>query len=322
MPRGKSGYILLTGSAHPTLASAIAKILKTKVYNPVSKFANGETRVRIPINLRKREVFIIQPTSSPSTDEYIIELLLMLDAAHRASASRVTAIIPYFGYSRQDRKEGPRVPISAALVSGLIEYSGADTILSIDLHSEPQQGFIKCPVDNLFASFSFISKIKAMHLKNLVIASPDKGGVPRATAYANFLKAEGLAIVYKERDVKLNDNANNTQALDMIGDVRGKTVLIVDDMIDTGGSLVAAANLIKQRGAKKILACATHGLFSGPALERIQASEIEQVLVTDTIAPTEAVTAHKKIKVVSVAPLLAEAIRRLYLGESLSELFL
>lgn len=310
-----NGYILLTGSSNPKLATQIAHYLHVPIFASTAKFSDGETRVKIPINLRKREVFIIQPTCPPNVDSDFIELILMIDAAKRASASRITAVIPYFGYARQDRKETSRVPISSALLNGIIEFAGADSICSIDLHSEPQQGFVRIPHDNIFGSYSLIPAIKALKIKNLVVASPDKGGVIRATAYGNRLGANGLAIVYKERDLSVQ---NTSEALDMIGDVKGKTVLLVDDMIDTAGTLCNAAKMIQSRGATKIYAAATHGIFSGPALERITNSPIEKVLVTDTI-PQDGDRRNPKIKVISVAPLLAEAIRRIYTGESISE---
>jgi len=318
MPQGDK-FILLTGRANPKLATDIAKILKTKVHNPITKFSDGETRVKIPVNLRNRDVFIIQPTCPPEVDSFLIELLLMIDAARRASADRIYAVVPYLGYSRQDRKEGPRVPISSAILTEMIEYAGVTAISTVDLHSEPQQGFIKCPIDNLYGSYTLVPKLRSLKLKNLVIASPDKGGVPKATAYAKLLKAHGIAIVYKERDLSIN---NRAEALEMIGDVGGKNVLMVDDMIDTGGTICEAANLIKKRGAKSIIAAATHGLFTGPALERINSSAIEKVFVTDTVPVTETVLKSPKVKVITIAPLLAEVIRRIQSGESISSLIL
>src|SRR3989344_527028 len=238
-----NGFVLLTGTANLKLAQDVAKILGKDVGETVSVFADGEKRVIIPENLRKRDVFIIQPTCPP-VDSSIIELFLIIDAAKRSSASEVTAVIPYFGYSRQDRKDRPRVPISASIVARLIEYSGADRILTIDIHSEQEAGFVEIPWDNLFSSYSFLPELKKHFKSNLIIASPDKGGVPKATFYADLLQAEGIAIVFKERDVH---KKNVSQALGMIGDVQGKDVLIVDDMIDTGGTLCDAAVLIKSK---------------------------------------------------------------------------
>lgn len=242
-----NGFILLTGRANPELAKSIGKILKHKVHEPISIFSDGETRVSIGENMRRRHVFIIQPTSPPVNDS-IMELILMADAARRASASEVTAIIPYFGYARQDRKEKSRVPISASAVASILEHSGINRILTVDIHSEQQEGFIHCPWDNVYASYSLLPAIKARKLKNLIIASPDKGGVVRATGYANLLNAKGIVIVYKERDINVNDVSS---ALTMVGDVKEKDVLIADDMISTGGTLLNAADFIKKNGCKK-----------------------------------------------------------------------
>ncbi|MCL5970147.1 MAG: ribose-phosphate pyrophosphokinase [Patescibacteria group bacterium] len=311
----ESDFVLLTGRSNYPLAAKIAKILKKEIDEPITIFADGEVRVRINPNLRRRHVFIIQPTSSPVND-HLMELILMIDAAKRASAKEITAIIPYFGYSRQDRKEMPRVPVSAATVANMIEHVGADRIVTVDIHSEPQLGFVKIPWDNLYASYSLIPAIKAKKFSNLVVASPDKGGVKRATGYAKLLGAGGIAILYKERDITLN---NKSETMEMVGDVKGKDVLIVDDMIDTAGSIVQAANHIREKGARRVFASATHGLFSGPALERITNSSIDEVIVTDTIKLRDEALKNKKIKVASVAPLLAEAITRIRTGQSLTK---
>lgn len=310
-----NGFVLLTGRANLKLAKDVAAYLKQPVYETVTQFADGEKRIIIPQNLRKREVFIIQPTCPP-IDSNILELLLIIDAARRASTTEITAVIPYFGYSRQDRKDRPRVPISASLIAGLIEYSGADRIVTVDLHAEQEQGFTKCPWDNLYASYSLISILKKAFPKNLIVASPDKGGVLKATFYAQKLNAEGIAIVFKQRDVQ---QKNVSETLDMIGDVKGKEVLLVDDMIDTGGTLCNAANLLKKKGAKSISAVATHGLFSELAIERINNSPLETVYITDTVSLTNKTLKNPKIKIISVAKLLAEAIRCIYTGDSISE---
>lgn len=308
-------YIILTGRSNTALAKKIAAILKKEVYEPISIFSDGEIRIKIAPNLRRRHVFIIQPTSTPVNDS-IMELILMIDAAKRASGSEIIAVVPYYGYSRQDRKEMPRVPISSSVVARMIENAGANRIVTVDIHSEQQEGFVSSPWDNLYGSYALIPAIKAKRLKDLVVASPDKGGVTRATGYAKLLNASGIAIVYKERDVAVN---NQSEALAMIGDVRGKDVLLVDDMIDTGGTIVSAASHIKQSGAKSVRVAVTHGLFSGKALERISNSPIEEVIVTDTINLREEVIKNPKIAVVSVAPLLAEAIKRIQSGESISK---
>lgn len=313
--KSSNGITLLSGSANFNLAKSIAKILKKEVVNPTERFADNEIRVKIPKNLRRNDVFIIQPTSNPVNDN-LMELLLMIDAAKRASANEITAIIPYFGYSRQDRKDRPRVPISASLVAQLLKTAGVDRIVTVDLHSEQEQGFFSGPWDNLYGSFVLVPMIKKLRIKDLVIASPDKGGAVKAVGYSRLLKAKGVAIVYKERDVNV---ANKSEALDLIGEVKDKNVLIVDDMVDTAGTLVNAAKLIMQKGAKSVRALATHGLFSSPAIQRINESMLMEVFVTDSISPTKEVLAEKKIKIVSVAKLLAEAIRRIESGESISE---
>lgn len=310
-----NGYVLLTGSANIKLARDIASILKKPVHEIVSKFSDGEKRIVIPENLRRRQVYIIQPTS-PDVDSHIMELLFMIDAAKRASASEITAVVPYFGYARQDRKDRARVPISSALIAELIEHAGAHRIVTIDIHAEQAQGFIRGPWDNLYSSYTFIPVLKHKFNKNLVIASPDKGGVLKTTFYAEKLNADGIAIVFKERDVV---TANRSKALDMIGNVRGKDVLLVDDMIDTAGTLCGAAELIMQRGAKSISAVATHGVFSGPALRRINKSPLQEVYVTDTVPLSKEALKNTKIKVVSIAKLLAQAIQFSHEGESLSE---
>ena len=310
-----NGFVLLTGTANINLAKDVGKLLKKEVFETVTQFADGEKRIIIPHNLRKRDVFIIQPTSSPVNDN-IMELLLIIDAAKRSSATEVTAIVPYFGYSRQDRKDRPRVPISASLVAGMIEYAGANRILTIDIHSEQSPGFIKIPWDNLYGSYSLLPILKKKFKKNLVVASPDKGGVTKATFYLHHLKADGLAIVFKVRDVY---RENVSEALDMIGDVKWRDVLLVDDMIDTAGTIVGAANLLKRRGAKSVSAAATHGLFSNPALERINKSDLDDVFITDTVSLKGEILKNPKFKLVSVAPLLAEAIKCIYNGDSISE---
>lgn len=315
MDESSNNFVLLTGTANPFLSRGIARILKKDLNESVSVFSDGETRIRIPSNLRRRIVYIIQSTSTKVND-HIMELILLIDAAKRASAKEVVAIIPYFGYSRQDRKEMPRVPISASVIANMIEHAGADRIVTIDIHSEQQEGFIRKPWDNLYGSYSLLPEIKKKKLSNLVVASPDKGGVARATGYAKLLGATGIAIVYKERDIALN---NKSEALEMVGNARDKNVLLVDDMIDTGGTIVNAANYIKQKGAKSVRVAATHGLFSGQAIDRINKSMIDEVIVTDTILLKDEAMNSPKITVVSVAGLLAEAIKRIQTGESISK---
>lgn len=308
-------YVLVTGRANVKLASDIAKILKKDLFESISIFSDGEIRVKIPHNLRRRHIFIIQSTCPPEVNNYFMELVLMIDAARRSSAEEITVVVPYFGYSRQDRKEMPHVPISASLASTIITNAGADRIVTVDIHSEQQQGFVKVPWDNLYASYSLIPELKARKLKDLVVASPDKGGMTRATGYARLLKAEGIALVYKERDIAVN---NASQALAMIGDVKGKNVLLVDDMIDTGGTIVNAADYLKKNGAKKVIVCITHGIFSLDSVDRINKSQIDEVIFTDTIPIRAEFKKMKKFTCVTVAPLLSEAIRRIQTGESIS----
>lgn len=310
-----NGFVLLTGTSNLKLAQDVAKILGKNVDETVSVFADGEKRIIIPENLRKREVFIIQSTCPP-VDSNIMELLLIIDAARRSSSSEITVVIPYFGYARQDRKDRSRVPISAALIAGLIEFAGANRILTLDIHSEQELGFTKIPWDNLYSSFSFLPQLKDKFPSNLVVASPDKGGVLKTTFYANYLNADGLAIVYKERDVT---KTNESEALDIIGNVKDKDVLMVDDMIDTAGTIVGAADLLKKKGAKSITVLATHGLFSADALQKINASAIDSILTTDSIPLRKEILDDPKIKVITVAPLLAEAIDCVYNGNSISE---
>lgn len=308
-------FVILTGRSNPALAQAIGKQLGVEVLEPISIFSDGEIRVRISKNLRRRMVFIIQSTSTPVND-HIMELLFMIDAAKRASAEEITAVIPYYGYARQDRKEMSRVPISSSVVASAITHSGADRILTLDIHSEQQEGFTRIPWDNVFGSYSLLPEIKKRNLKDPVVAAPDKGGMVRATGYAKLVGSDSLALVYKKRDIMLN-NVSNTLA--MIGDVKGRDVIVVDDMIDTAGTIVNAVNYIKSEGAKSVRVVATHGLFSGDALKRISESEIEEMIVTDSINHREEIRNNPKITIVSVAPLLAEAIARIRSGESISK---
>jgi len=308
-------FILLTGRANPELAESIGKILGVEVTCPISSFSDGEIRVRIKPNLRRRKVFLIQPTSYPVNDN-IMELVLMADAAKRASASEINAIIPWFGYSRQDRKETSRVPISAAAVSSMLVNAGVDRILTVDIHSEQMEGSIHQPWDNVYASYSLLPVLKNLNLKKLVVAAPDKGGLLRATGYAKLLQTEGIALVYKQRDIIVNDVSNT---MGMIGEVKDKDVLLVDDIISTAGTIVHAANFIKEKGARSVRVAATHGIFSGDALKIINESAIEEMIITDTIKPREEVLSNKKISIVTVAPLLAEAIKRIRTGESISK---
>lgn len=314
--KASSDFILLTGTSNLPLARKIAKLLGKPIHKPVTNFADGETRIQIPINIRRGSVIIIQSTCPPDINGAVMELLLMIDAAKRASAGEIIVVIPYFGYARQDRKDRPRVPISSAVMARAIEFAGADKICTIDIHSEQLQGFVKAPWDNLYSSYCMIPRLEKENFTDLIIASPDKGGVPAATAYAKRLDAQGVAIVYKVRDVL---NHDQSEALDIIGDVKDKEVLLVDDMVTTAGTLCNAAELIKRKGAKKIWAAVTHGIFTEGALEKIIASPIEKILVTDTTPQRKEITDCPKVEVVSIAALLAEAIVRIESGRSLSE---
>ncbi len=314
MSKATNGYILLTGTANIPLAQEIARILDKQLYEPVSFFADGEIKVTLPITARNMHVVIIQPTCGPVND-HVMELLLMIDAARRSSALEISTIIPYFGYSRQDRKDAPHVPISSAMVANLIEYTGADRIVTLDIHSDQQQGFIKGSWDNLYASHTLIPYLEKKKLTNLIVASPDKGGAARASAYAKRMGADGIAIVYKERDTSVK---NVSKALDMIGNVNGKNVLLVDDIIDTAGSTKNAAKLLKARGAKKVIVAATHGLFSGSAAENLSDEALDEVIITNTVPVRKEILENPKVSVVSVAPFLAEVIRRTHEGISLS----
>lgn len=308
-------FRIFTGRANPKLASDIVKKLKVNLGNiQIQDFADGEISVQIKENVRGRDVFFIQPICPPCGNKDLIELLVSIDAFRRASASEVTAVIPYFGYARQDRKDRPRVAITAKLVANLLEAAGVNRVLCVDLHSDQIQGFFNIPVDNLYSSYVLISVVRKGSKDSLMIISPDVGGTARARAYASRLKAP-LGVIDKRRDPNI---PNKAQALHVIGDVKGKRVVIVDDMFDTAGTLVEAVRAIKKAGARSVSAAAAHGLFSGEAIARIEKSEIEKVLVTDTIPPRNS---SKKIKTVSVAPLLAEAIKRIHQRRSVSSLF-
>ncbi len=309
-----TGYSLFTGKSNPELAYNIAELLGKELFHPISVFSDGEIRVKLPENVRRHHVFIIQPTCTPVSDS-LLELIFMIDAAKRSSADEITAVIPYFGYARQDRKEMPRVPISASVVANILENAGVDRIVTLDIHSEQQQGFVKIPWDNLYGSYSLIPEIKKRKLKNLVVASPDKGGMTRATGYAKLLGVDDIALVYKERDVAVN---NKSDASAMIGDVKGRDVLMVDDMIDTGGTVVHAAEFLKKQGASKVIICATHGIFSGSAPEKFKSDAVDEVIVTDSIPLRPEMRENKRVSVVSVAGLLSRAIQKIESGDSLS----
>ncbi|HPE45720.1 MAG TPA: ribose-phosphate pyrophosphokinase [Deltaproteobacteria bacterium] len=281
----------------------------------VKHFSDGETSVDIHESIRGKDIFIVQSTCSP-TNEHLMELLVMLDATKRASAKRVTAVIPYFGYARQDRKASPRAPITAKLIANLLTVAGADRVLTMDLHAGQIQGFFDIPVDNLYAKPVMIQYIRDRFPEDLCIVAPDAGGVERARAYAKPFKAD-LAIIDKRRE-----RANESNVMHIIGDVKGKICLIVDDIVDTAGTLTNGAMALLENGARKVASCCTHGVLSGPAISRLMESGIEELIITDTIPLGEKAKACGKITVLTVAPLLAEAIKRIYTGASVSELFL
>ncbi len=305
---------LLTGTSNQNLAKEVSEYLNIPLSEAiVSRFSDGEIRVQINESMRGEDVFVIQ-SLCPPINESIMELLLILDAIKRASAGRITAVIPYYAYARQDRKDKPRVPISARLLADLITVAGAQRVVVVDLHSPQIQGFFNIPVDNLHALGVLYDYLKdKVDSSNTVVVSPDAGGVERARLLANKIGCP-IAIIYKRRP-----EPNVAEVLDIIGDVKGKRAIIVDDIIDTAGTVCAASELLLSKGASRVDVVATHGLLSGPAVERLRKSPIEEVVVTNTI-PVE----HKnleKLKVVSIAPLIGEAIRRIHEGESVSVLF-
>lgn len=310
-----NGLAIFTGNANPELAKAICEHLNVSLTNVlVGRFSEGETRVEVKENIRGKDVFIIQPTCPPP-NENLMELLVMIDAVRRASADRITAVLPYYGYARQDRKDQPRVPITAKLVANLIVAAGANRVLTMDLHANQIQGFFDIPVDHLYAINALCDYFKAKELKNLVVVSPDVGGIKMARAYAKRLDA-GLAIVDKRRS-----SPDKTEVMHILGNVKGKNAVLVDDIIATGGSIVEAVEALTREGVKDVYAAVSHGILSGPAIERIQQCKpLKEVVITDSI-PLGKSRKTPKIKVVTVAHLLGEAIHRIHDEESISCLF-
>ena len=310
----KDQMLIFTGNSNRPLADEICSNLNMPLGKAVvGKFSEGEIKVRINEDVRGRDVFIIQSVCPPVSDN-LMELLILIDAIKRASAERITAVVPYYGYARQDRKDQPRVPITAKLVANLLTAAGANRVLTIDLHAGQIQGFFDIPLDHLFAVSVFVEYFESREIKNLVVVSPDVGGVKMARAYAKRLSAD-LAVVDKRR---VNDE--DTEVIFIMGEVKGKNVLLVDDIIATAGSIVEAAVALKKNGARDIYAAITHPILSGPAIDRINKSEIKKLTVTNTI-PIAKGKAAGKIKVLSIAPLLAEAINRIHNEESISVLF-
>jgi ribose-phosphate pyrophosphokinase len=308
--------VLFTGNANRALAQDIATHLSISLGKAkVARFSDGEVDVEIEQNVRARDIFVVQPTCSP-TNENVMELCIMVDALKRASARRVTAVIPYFGYARQDRRpRSTRVPISARVVANLLEAVGVERLLTMDLHADQIQGFFNIPVDNIYASPVLLSDLQSKRYDDLVVVSPDVGGVVRARALAKQAGCD-LAIIDKRRP-----KANVSEVMHVIGEIEGRNCVIMDDMIDTAGTLVKAADVLKERGAKKVFAYCTHAVFSGPAIERIESSKLDEVVVTDTIPLGANSSKCKKVRQLSVAFLFAETIRRISDGESVTSLF-
>lgn len=306
---------VFSGRAHPALTDEICGLLGIeKGHASLYSFADGETYVQIDENVRGADVFVIQPTSPPANDN-LMELLIMLDAFKRSSARRVTAALPYYGYARQDRKDKPRVPITSKLVADLITAAGADRVLTLDLHASQIQGFFNIPVDHLFAAPVIVKHLKSLDLPDLTIVSPDAGGVERARAYAKRLGAS-LAIIDKRRIAK-----NQTEVMNIIGDVDGRNVFVVDDIIDTGGTLIHSVEALMSKGAKSISASCTHAVLSGPAVERINKSALQHVVATNSMPTADKEQECPKLKTLSIAELLAEAVKRIHHEDSVSSLF-
>ena len=310
-------FMVFTGNANTGLATEIAQHLHTTLgAADVGRFSDGEVTVEIKQNVRTRDVFVIQPTCAPTNDA-LMELLIMVDALKRASAERIQAVIPYFGYARQDRRpRSTRVPISAKVVANLLQTVGVHRVLTMDLHADQIQGFFDIPVDNIYASPVLLGDLKQQNYENLIVVSPDIGGVVRARALAKELGCD-LAIIDKRRP-----KPNVNEVMNIIGDIEGRNCIVMDDMIDTAGTLVKAAEVLKQRGAKKVYAYCTHPVFSGPAIDRISnGTALDGVVVTNTIPLSQAARDCKKIRQLSVAPLIAETINRIATGDSVMSLF-
>ena len=308
-----SQYKLVAGTANPDFAQKVADHLDMELAEvQVNRFSDGEINVNITESVRGQDVFIIQPTCAPANDN-LMELLIIVDALKRSSAGMINAVIPYFGYARQDRKAAPRVPISAKLVADMLETAGVQRVITIDLHAAQIQGFFNIPVDHLVGASLFVQYIKDKNLPNPIIASPDVGGVARARGYAEKLGLD-LVIVDKKRE-----KANESEVMNIIGEVEGRDVIILDDMVDTAGTLTKAADVLKSRGATSVMACCTHGVLSGPAYDRISNSSLDELVITDTIPPKDV---HDKITVLTAAEITAKAIGRIYTNESIQSIFI
>jgi ribose-phosphate pyrophosphokinase len=306
---------LFTGNSNPALAAQVAAYLGRDLGRAeVGTFSDGEVHVEICENVRGTDCFVVQSTSAPA-NTHLMELLIMIDALRRSSARRITAVIPYYGYARQDRKVAPRVPISAKLVADLVSTAGTDRVLCIDLHAGQLQGFFNIPVDNLFATPVLLEAIRSRYQGPLTIVSPDAGGVERSRAYAKRLGAQ-LAMVDKRREAP-----NVSEVMNIVGDVKGRTCVVVDDIVDTAGTLTQAADALRREGAVRVTAAVTHPVLSGPAIKRIEESALEELVVTDTIQLRDDARECRKLHTVTIAPLLGEAIRRINNEESVSSLF-
>ena len=307
---------IFSGNAHPELAREIAQCLATKIgVADVGRFPDGEVKVQIAENVRGTDVFVVQPTSRPVNDN-LVELLIMVDAFRRASADRITAVMPYYGYARQDRKDRPRVPISSKLVADLLTSAGVNRVLALDLHAGQIQGYFNIPVDHLYATPVTVEYFRRLGLSNVTVVSPDTGGVERARSFAKKLGAP-LAIVDKRRE-----DAHTVEVMNVIGEVEGRVCLLVDDLIDTGGTIVRAAQALKEKGAERVFACCVHGVFAGEAVRKLCHSELEQVVTTNSIPPHPDAAQNAKIKVLSIASLFAQAIKSIHDETSVSKLFI
>lgn len=310
--------MIFSGNANLPLAEKVAEYLKLPLGKAmVSRFSDGETMVEILENVRGRDVFIIQPTCAP-TNDHLMELIIMADALRRASAARITAVVPYFGYARQDRRvRSARVPITAKVVADMMSKVGINRLLTVDLHADQVQGFFYIPVDNVYATSSMLADIRQRKYKNLIVVSPDVGGVVRARAIAKLLNEADLAIIDKRRP-----RANHAEVMNIIGDVKDRTCLLMDDIVDTAGTLCAAAKVLKKEGASSVKAYCTHAVLSGDAIKNIEESELDEVVVTDTIPLSAAAKKSKKIRQLNIGEMLAQIIRRINEEESVSSMFL